>query len=83
MNREAAIDAMVETEVADALRPYEGIFTEQVLDEMRRMLRTFLRKHPSTAEILERLAARSPPDESGKEEIQGFKGALAKKTEAG
>jgi hypothetical protein len=77
-------DAMIEAEVSDALRPYEdeGVYPPEVLEDLRRMLRIVMRTHPTAARLLEQLRPRPAPEESGKEDVSVFNGALRRATRA-
>ena len=83
MRRDPALDAMIETEVAEALRPYAEVYPPEVLDELRHILRIALRTHPTATHLLEQLRPRAVPDESGKEDVRMFQGATARPKKAG
>jgi len=90
MNRTArsdpTLDAMIEVEVTEALRPYEDVYPPEILDELRHMMRIVLRTHPTAKHLLEQLRPRAAPDQSGKEDIRAFNGAARarmKKVEGG
>ena len=72
------LEAMIEAEVAEALRPVEGAFPPDVTDELHHMMRIVMRTHPAAVQLLEQLRPRAAPDESGKEQVGVFKGARAK-----
>jgi hypothetical protein len=78
------LDAMIEAEVREALRPYEDarVYPPEVLEELRHMLRIVMRTHPTAAHLLEQLRPRAAPDESGKEDVRVFSGALARSKKA-
>jgi hypothetical protein len=84
MNRpvrtDPAADAMIDAEVAAALRPYEaeGYYTAEELDELRHMMRIVLRTHPTATHLLAQLGPHAAPDESGKEDVRAFNGALTR-----
>jgi len=69
------LDAMIEAEVTEALRPYEGVYASDELVELRHMMRIALRTHPTAKHLLAQLRPRVAPDESGKEDIRAFNGA--------
>jgi hypothetical protein len=71
---------MIEAEVAAALQPIEaeGYFSAEELDELRHMMRIVLRTHPTATHLLEQLRPRSAPDESGKEDVRVFNGAMGR-----
>jgi hypothetical protein len=75
-----AVEAMIEAEVREALRPYEeaGVYPPEVLAELRHMLRLVMRTHPIPVHLLEQLRPRAVPDESGKEDTRVFSGAMAR-----
>ncbi len=75
-----SLDSLIEAEVTEAVRPYEdaGVYSAEDLDELRHMLRIVMRTHPTAVALLEQLRHRAAPDESGKEDVRGFNGALAR-----
>jgi hypothetical protein len=83
MRRDPALDAMIETEVAEALRPYADVYPPEVLDELRHMMRIVLRTHPTATYLFEQLLPQTVPAESGKEGVLMFKGAMARAKKAG
>jgi hypothetical protein len=70
-----ALEAMIEAEVAEALRMNEGIFGPEELEELGHLMRIVMRTHPAARQLLEQLGPRAAPDESGKEDVSMFKGA--------
>lgn len=84
MNRavkpDPTLDAMIEAEVNEALRPYEDdkVYPPEVLVELRHMLRLVMRTHPTAVHLLEQLRPRAAPEESGKEDVRVFNGAMAR-----
>lgn len=67
--------ALIEAEVTEALRPYEGIYTPEMMAEARHMMRIVLRTHPTATHLLGQLVPRAAPEESGKEDVRVFNGA--------
>lgn len=74
IDSDPAVDALIEAEVAAAVRPYEAIYTPAHLDELRHMLRIALRTHPTAKHLLEQIRPRAIPEESGKEDVRMFNG---------
>jgi hypothetical protein len=72
------LDAMIEAEVTEALRLYEGVYSPEDLDELRHMMRIVLRTHPTAKHLLEQLRPRAVPEQSGKEDVRVFNGARAR-----
>lgn len=70
------LDALIENEVNEALRPYEGdnAYPPEVLEDLRRMMRIVMRTHPTATHLLEQLRPRAVPDQSGKEDVRSFHG---------
>jgi hypothetical protein len=77
------LDAMIENEVTEALRPYEQAYPPEVLEELRRMMRIVMRTHPTAKHLLEQLKPRATPERSGKEDVRLFGGANVKRTGGG
>ncbi len=74
----AALDAMIEAEVAEAVRALAGELPPEVLDEYRHMMRIILRTHPTAKHLLEQLRPRAVPDESeNRVDVRVFNGVRA------
>lgn len=78
MRTDPTLDAMIEAEVTEALRPYGDVYSPEDLEELRHMMRIVMRTHPTAKHLLEQLRPRAAPDESGKEDVRAFKGARAR-----
>ena len=72
-----ALEAMIEAEVAEALRLNEGILGPEELEELGHLMRIVMRTHPAARQLLEQLGPRAAPDESGREDVSMFKGVRA------
>lgn len=74
----AALETMIEAEVAEAVRERAADFPPEVLDEYRHMLRIILRTHPTAKHLLEQLRPRAVPDESeNRVDVRAFNGVRA------
>jgi hypothetical protein len=73
--------AMIEAEVKRASRPFEGVWPDDVLEEMRRLHRIALRTHPAMQELLDQLCPAPMVKRSDKIATSKFK--AKKDTKAG
>jgi hypothetical protein len=79
-DRERAMEAYVDAEVARALQAHDKLLRPEVLDAVREEMRSMLLTHPSTQRMLERLFPPAAPDESGKEDVRAHRGTLARRS---
>ena len=81
---DAALEALIEAEVAEASRAHAAEYPPDLLDEYRHMLRIILRTHPTATHLLEQLRPRVVPDESEKRlDVRAFNGVRAQVKKAG
>jgi hypothetical protein len=80
---EAAREAMIEAEVAEALQPYRTLYPPEVLEEAEHMMRIVLRTHPAAKHLVEQLLPRPVLEESDKVDVRAFNGARARAKKVG
>jgi len=79
-DREQAMEAYVDAEVAKALRNHEALFPPEMLDAVREEVRFMLLTHPATFRMLERLFPPAVPDQSGKADVRAHRGTLVRRS---
>jgi hypothetical protein len=67
------LDAKIEAEIARAIGPAQGTLPEEVLDELRMVLRIGLRHHPGARALLDQLGRAPSVDKSDKVATKAFK----------
>ena len=68
-------DSFLDAAVERALLPLVGVLPPEMLDEKRKSLRLGLASHPRAQDILRRLRAKPPGDQSGTVSTGGFREA--------
>jgi hypothetical protein len=68
-------DSFLDAAVERALAPLVGVLPPEMVDEKRKSLRLGLASHPRAQDILRRLRARPPGDQSGTVPTGGFREA--------